>query len=252
MSWLEDYQRDFVQALFARDAEPHLARLGPARFRVYRRMVRRRLRDLLEFALPRYVRVLGPAGFEEVTAAWFEETPPSSPFLRDVVGEHERWLEGRGGFPGTPAFTLDLARYEAALREVEWLAEEAPTGRVAEGELSMERPIVLHPAHRRVSLGHAVHRLTAEEDRVVGDAEPGAFELLVYRDPESHEPRVLELDRFAARLLADAVQRPLVEAARGAATAAGLAIDGSFVATFTDLVADLTTRGVLLGSRPDA
>ena len=252
MTWLEDYQRDFIRSLFARDAEPHLARLGPPRFRVYRRMVRRRLRDLIEFALPRYVRVLGPAGFEEVTAAWFDEAPPTSPFLRDVVGEHERWLEARGAFPGTPAYTLDLARYEAALREVEWLAEEVPTGPTAPGELSMERSVVLHPAHRLIALGHAVHRLSAEDDRVIGDAPAGAFELLVYRDPESHEPRVLELDAFAARLLVEAPRLPLVEAARTAAAAAGLAIDGAFVATFTDLVADLTARGVVLGSRPDA
>lgn len=253
MTALAEYQRSFVRALFALDGGPHLAELErarPQRFSVYRRMVRRRIVELLEWSLPRALAAVGAEGFESLVSGWFASSPPSSVYLRDLVAEFERWLSGRGPAASEPSWLLPLVRYEAALREVEWASEEGGAPIVTE-PLSMERPLVLHPAHLRVSLGHAVHRLGLDpEERLVGvdQVVAGPFELLVYRDPETHAPRVLELDPFAASFLDRAPRVSLVDAGRAAAEAAGLPIDGAFVARFTELLDDLNARGLVLGA----
>lgn len=252
MTTLEDYQRSFVEALFALDGAPHLSALErerPQRFAVYRRMVRRRILELLEWSLPRSVAAFGAEPFSALAARWFASAPPRSPYLRDLVAEFAGWAEGDEA-PAARPWALQLVRYEAALREVEWASEEVGVPAVPE-PLSMERPLLLHPAHRRVSLDHAVHRIGLDDDgrlAFVDPVEAAPFELLVYRDPDTHAPRVLELDSFAAALLDRAPAIALVAAGRQAAEAAALPVDAAFVAKFSELLEDLSARGVVLGA----
>jgi hypothetical protein len=45
--------------------------------------------------------------------------------------------------------------------------------------------------------------------------------------------------------------RPLVELVRQVAADAGAALDGAWLAALSDVLADFSTRGLLLGSLPD-
>lgn len=256
---LSRFQADLVGLLFRKDYERHLDALvdrrdarARDRFRVYRRMARTRLREVVEHSFPRLRRILG-ARFTEVVDTWLDVAPPRSPYLRAVPGELAAWLDAEGA-PDTTPWLGALARYEWSLLDVEYAHQEEGEGDVHDAaELAFDRPAVLTPAHRIVRLEWAVHRVPEEPEGV--DLEPlvtpGAFALCVYRDPTTHAPRVLELSPVAAAIL-EAVapgDRPVVDAVRDASTRLGFAIDAAFVESFGALVADLVERGVWLGSR---
>lgn len=257
---LEKYQRDVIGLLFAKDFEKHLDALAKrdaerARkvWRVHRRMARSRLSDVVEGSFPRLHRLLGER-FDDAIAAWLDESPPRSPYLRAVAGEIAGWIASIDPTRfGLPAWAAELARYEWLLLDVEYAAEEEGAAAVREvGELSFERPAVLTPAHVILRVGHAVHRLPvgfSEKERAL--VVPGDFALCLYRDPATHETRVLELSPVAAAILEEVApgDRSVVDAVRAASQRVGFAIDGELVASFSDLVADLVERGIWLGSR---
>jgi hypothetical protein len=248
---LSDYQRDVVRLLFAKRFEKHLDALGTSErdrkiWRIHRRMARSRLRDGVTYSFPRLVAVLGDR-FDEVFDAWLDRTPPKTPYYRQVSGElAEHVIRHEKGF------LPDLARYEWALLDVEYSHEEEGAGEVREvGELSFERPAVLTPAHRILHLSHSVHRLSVgieDLDQVV----PGDFALCLYRDPATHETRVLELSAPAAAILEEVApgDKTVVDAVKAASARVGFAIDAEFVASLGELVSDLIDRGVWLGSAP--
>ncbi|MGZ3418929.1 MAG: HvfC family peptide modification chaperone [Polyangiales bacterium] len=248
---LSSYQRDVVLLLFAKQFEKHLDALGTTErdrkiWKIHRRMARSRLRDGVTYSFPRLVEVLGDR-FEEVFAAWLDRSPPKTPYYRQVAGEFaEHVATHEKGF--LPA----LARYEWALLAVEYAHEEEGAGEVREvGELSFERPAVLAPTHRILHLPWSVHRLSVgiqDLDQVV----PGEFALCLYRDPATHETRVLELSASAAAILEEVApgEKTVVEAVKAASARVGFAIDAEFVGSLGELVADLVDRGVWLGSAP--
>jgi hypothetical protein len=265
---LATYQRHLFTLLFAPDGAPSVeesvaalanARGTAKRWRRYRQMVRDRLEDVVENSFPRLRAALG-ATWPALIARWLTESPPTTPYLRDVHGELARWIESaldeigvRGGSHAAPPWASALARYERALLEVSYAAEEqgARGVDVEVGAFAMERAAVLTPAHQIVRAKWAVHRLGDGGD--ASAVAPGDFALCVYRDPSSHAVRVLELGAFAAALLeglARDERRALIEVVREAAAATGEAIDAALVAAFADLVADLMERGVWLGAAP--
>jgi hypothetical protein len=247
---LVEYQRAVVDLLFREDFATPLATLGgdERRWRVYRRMARARLRDALEGSFPRTFQIV-EAG--RVIDRWLDASPPRSPYLRALAGEFVAWL-GPDVLPaGTPPWLLDLARLEWARLEVSFAHEEEAARDVhAVGELSFDRPAVLTPAHRLARAAYAVHRLPDEID-AAHPVEQGDFTLCLYRDPSTHEARVLELSPIAAAILEQVApgEQTVVDAVRAASARAAFAIDGPFVAAFAELVADLHERGVWLGSR---
>ncbi|GAC1352759.1 MAG: hypothetical protein NVS3B20_21060 [Polyangiales bacterium] len=286
------YQHNIMGLLFARDPEPFLVDLGgnTDRFRVYRRMARRRLRDTIHNSFPRLVAILSDR-FDPILERFFEQAPPKSPYIRDVPGEFAHFL-GRSDvlqtesarlppsplLPSLPPWVAELARYEWALLDTAYIAEEEGAQAVRVGELSMDFPAVLTPAHRLLRLHWSVHRLTADIDRsAVVEAGRGAhqaredFALCLYRDPDSHEVRALELTPLAASLLeevarSEALARevarnqsdstaprgtPLVSVVRKVAEMHHATIDEAFVTALSDLIADLVERGVWLGSLRD-
>ncbi len=265
---LAAYQRDVVELLFGPEDGGIEARLSAShpRWRVYRRMVRRRLHDCIVAGFPRLVGVVGEPTFERLVERFFAEAAPRSAYLRDIPGEMAQFLERHHDDLGLgsphPPWLLELARHEAAILEVGYASEELPgEGRV--GELSMDRPAVLHPAHRILRARHGVHLLA--DDVALGergDAQAfaavtvGPFALCLYRDPTTHRVRALELSPMAAALLEDisndaqaGKERPLTEVIRSVAARENIAIDGPFLAGLSDLVGDLVERGLWLGSR---
>lgn len=249
---LAEYERAVVDLLFKKDFAKSLQALGgdERRWRVYRRMARSRLSDAVEASFPRLFQVVPPGPIVE---RWLDEAPPRSPYLRDVAGEVARWLRPEVLPSSAPPWTLALAQHEWSMLEVSYAHEEEGAADIHEvGELSFERPAVLTPAHRIVRASFAVHRVPDDiDDPSKLEVAEGSFALCLYRDPATHEVRVLELSPIAAAILEEVApgEQTVVEAVRAASRRESFVIDGDLVAAFADLVSDLVDRGVWLGSR---
>jgi hypothetical protein len=221
----------------------------PERWLVYRRMVRARLREAVGHGFERLEARVGADVFDAWFGAYLAQAPPRTNYLRETAGEFAAFLEGyeRPGDPH-PGLTLDLARFEWAELDCAYEARPAP----AALPLAMSARPALSPAHRLVRLEHAVHRLGRDEPRA--EVAPGPVWVCLYRDPESFDVRVLELTAVTGRLL-EAMGRadaPLVEAVRRVALDGNAALDGAWLAALSDVLADFTRRGLLLGSLPEA
>jgi hypothetical protein len=215
------------------------------RLSVYRSLVRKRLRDAVELAIPRVVARLG-ALFDEWFDRFLAERGPRSHYLRDVTTEFLDFLTPLAPSDARlPPWTLDLARHEALDIVVGSLAETAPAGTPA---LDPDRGLVFSATARIVRYAFAVHRSSAEP----GDrSEPARARtaLLVYRSPE-HDVRYLELTPLAAaileRLLEGATLREALE--RGTGELA-LPLDGAVLDGTARVLSDLCERGAVIGAR---
>lgn len=249
---LADFQRSVIGLLFQRDPEPHVRALSTdalseKRWRVYRRMARSRLRECIDDAFPRTRAALGAEKWSAIVDRFFDEAPPTTPYLRAVPGEVAAFLP-RARDASWPPWTIELARHEWTLSDVAITADERGADETEEErasklvELTMDRPVVLTPAHRVLRSKWSVHRDAIEE---------GAFAVCLYRDPKSHRVRVLELTPVAAAILEEIErgERPLVEVLRVAAARERVTIDAEFVQSFADVAADWIERGLWLGSR---
>ena len=113
----------------------------------------------------------------------------------------------------------------------------------------MDRVAVLSPALRLLDVGYGVHRLAT--DGSGAPTAPESMTLCLYRDRASHEVETLELTPVAATMLRQIADRktPLTQIVRNAAVAHHVSIDVAFIDALSTLLADLTERGVLLGSQ---
>jgi hypothetical protein len=257
-SALTDYvRRREAPAELARDARGFLAKHGasPAdaaalasplarsRLELYRELVHARLHGAVDATLPRTVKLCGTARIEADLAAFLEEQPSSSPYLREVVVDFVAFVAPRWATDASlPAHALDLARFELAHVEVAAGLDDEP--REAR-DPSADAPVLVQRAARLERLGHAVHRLA---DGATEAPEPGAFHLLGYRDVEGRT-RFLELSALAAQLF-ERLRRgeQLGAAVRAACADASLRCDDAALAEIADLLDDLAERRVLLGA----
>jgi len=255
---LIDYQRSVISLLFKGDPEPHVRALSDdalseKRWRVYRRMVRQRLRECIDDTFPRTRAVVGKESWDAIVDRFFDEAPPTTPYLRAVPGEVAAFLS-RALDASAPRWTIDLARHEWALLDVAITADERGADETEEvTELRMDRPVVLAPAHRLLRSKWSVHRVPIPEGESLDVASivEGDFAVCLYRDPDSHRVRALELTPAAAAILEEieSGQRPLVDALRVAADRCDVTIDQDFVQSFADVADDWIRRGLWLGSR---
>jgi hypothetical protein len=227
-----------------------LARDFP-RLLVYRKLVRRNLRDALTSTIPRTIARLG-ARFATDFEAFLALCPPSSRLLKDLTPRFLEFALPRWAEDSTvPAYLSDLARHEALQIEVATLLAR-PKQHVP-AELSLDDSVEFIDATRLVHYAWAVHQLPEDEaSRVLPEHAP--VSLLVYRSPE-HDVRYLELAPFAARVLSGLCTERLTlrGALTGAAASLGLALEGELLSATARLLADLAERGALLGkSEPEA
>jgi hypothetical protein len=214
---------------------------------VYRRLVRARLQEALELAVPRSLERLGPL-FEEYFDRFLAERGPRTHYLRDVTSE---WLDFCAPFwskdARVPSYLHDLARHEALEISIASGADPAP----AEGsaELDLARGLRFIEAARVVRYGHAVHELPENpSDRSAPRAVSTA--LFVYRSPE-HDVRYLELTPLAADILEHLLGgETLGQAVTRAANTLVVPLDGAVLEGTARLLAELAERGALLGARP--
>jgi hypothetical protein len=263
---LADYEQSVAALLFAGDPEPHVRALSTdalseKRWRVYRRMVRQRLCDCLDSTFPRTRALVGEEAWRAIVDRFFDAAPPTTRYLRAVPGELAAFLPHaiESTSIDAPPWTIDLARHEWALLEVAVFADERGAEETEEViELRMDRPVVLAPAHRLLRSKWSVHRVPAPEDASldVSSVVAGDFAVCLYRDPESHRVRALELTPVAAAILeeiekgaGDGRERALVDALRAAADRCRVTIDEHFVQSFADVAEDWIRRGLWLGSR---
>jgi hypothetical protein len=224
-----------------------LARLGGDewRWRRYRRMVRRRLSDTIHHAFPRLEAVLGEEAMAALEDGFFDDRALRSVFIREVPGEFLVWFERgvAGGVVAAPAHAVELARFEWTELAVAYERDEPE---VALAALSMELPAILTRAHRLLALKHAVHLFDADEPR---EPEERPTHLLVYREPETHDVRVLETTPVAHALLGglSTGTATLYECIAAAAERERIPVDQPFLEALAELLADLSERGVVRG-----
>jgi hypothetical protein len=215
------------------------------RLAVYRTLVRTRLREAVELAIPRTMARLGSL-FDEWFDRFLAERGPRSHYLRDVTTELLDFLEPLAASdPRTPPWAIDLARHEALDIVVGSLAETpAP---VALPELDLGRGLTFSATARVVRYRFAVHRLSADpDDRSVPERTPTA--LFAYRSPE-HDVRYLELTPLAAVILEALLQGATLRGALERGTGElGVPLDGAVLDGTARLLADLSERGAVLGA----
>jgi hypothetical protein len=252
MTWI-DYQRTLRNVLLALEPAPaDVLSLGdePDRWNAYRRMVRSRFLQTIDHGFERMIGFVGADRFHRLVDRFLAEDPPRSPYLRDVPGEFLRFVERRRDVmdepPPLPPFALDLMRYEWAELDTAYTHQEVQGDAVV--PLEMDAVAVLSPAHRLLALDYPVHRMGT--DGAGAPQAPSVALLCLYRDPATHEVETLELTPVAATMLAEIARqgRPLTDVVRSAAEAHHLPVDVAFVEALSTLLADLTERGVLLGS----
>ena len=228
----------------ARDADALRSEVG--RLSVYRTLVRKRLSDAVELAVPRTRARLGRL-FDEYFERFLLERGPRTHYLRDVTSEFLDFLEPCAEIDSRlPPWTLDLARHEALDIIVGSLADTGAPG--ATLELDPDRGLVFSATARVVRYGHAVHRLSsAPDDRSV--PERVAVALFVYRSPEN-EVRYLELTPLAARILDGLLAGNTLRAALERAThELGVARDDAVLEGAARVLADLSERGAITGAK---
>ena len=214
------------------------------RLLVYRSLVRARLREAVELAVPRTLARAG-ALFDEYFERFLAERGARSHYLRDVTSE---WLDYCAPLwksdARIPPYLHDLARHEA-LEIIVASGADTPL-RADPGELRLDRGLAFIEAACVVRYAFRVHELP--EDPADRGAPPAAATaLFVYRSAE-HDVRYLELTPLAAaileRLLAGAT---LGEAVARAAEAAAVPLGPEVLDGSARLLADLAERGALLG-----
>jgi uncharacterized protein len=239
-AWLA---RNAVAADDARALERDFPRLL-----VYRKLVRRNLRDALQSTISRSIARLG-ARFEADFDEFLRVSPPLSRLLKDLTPRFLEFALPRWATDvAVPEYLSDLARHEALQIEVATLLARSKDHIPA--ELSLDEGVEFIDAVRLVHYTWAVHRLPEDEaSRVLPERAP--VSLLVYRSPE-HDVRYLELGVFAARVLSSLLEDRLRlgAAITGAANALTLSLDDELLAATARLLADLAERGALLGKGP--
>jgi hypothetical protein len=245
---LAAYQRAVLQAsLAAEPAEAEFARLGDAeRFRLYRRMVRSRLRDMAAVAFKQSLLALGAPAFDACFAQYLALAPPRSPFIRDVVADFGPFARAQLSGVG-PEYVDDLLRFEESKWRVAYAPAQMPrVGEQGVRELDFEGAPVLNPTLSLLALRYAVHTLPEAE------AAPGALSLLIYRPPARDDVRWYAVDALLAAIV-ERVQgsgaASLAELVRAAAAQLELALDAELLENLASSLTLAISRGVLIGVR---
>jgi hypothetical protein len=244
---LDDVQRALARVCLAPSPDGgDIASLGdaPARWHLYRALVRGRFVETLGDALPGTRRALGDAGLDACVTAWLDRAPPTTRYVRELSIDFARLLDGSPEvIPADAApWTRDMARYEAAVMHAH-IAFDAPPDDPAVGEFDMALAPALCPAQRFVRVDYGVHR--------GGEPEPTPFALVVYRAPATDAVEVLELTPIAGDIyeLFTRGDRSVTACAQEALARHDASAGALFVESFAALLGDFMDRGILLGGR---
>lgn len=210
------------------------------RLLAYRKLIRGGILASVRAELERTAERIGPA-FAIWIDRWLDEELPRSQYVRDLADELLAWAEPRWRADQTlPPYISDFARHEAAL-----FATRAERKRESTGlSLTLHQGVLFDAPTRLARYDYAVHEVldTGEEPRAQ------RTELLLYRDRD-HEARWLLLTPLAAAILERLLQGdPLGRAITDACTSLGFVLQDSVLRGTSEMLADLSDKGVLLGA----
>ncbi len=229
--------------------EPSVALLDelgePAKWRMYRELVRNRLRKGLRHALRGTCKVLPAAAFEAAFVTHLDRDPPRTRFFREVVRAFAQTaIPAWRGDASLPAWVADLATYELAQWEVSDLeAERRPSLQ----EFAFDRVAVLSDALALLSLDHAVHRAPRKD----GSYERVPTRLAVFRPSDDAKVKTWMLEPLLFTLLSIVREGELdtASALRLSAERASQALDAACVDRVCGALAELIEAGLILGCR---
>lgn len=244
---LIDLQRRAVELCCAQKAgSEQLRALGDERiWRLYRELIRNRLRGELKIALERTYAAAGADAFERAFEHHMQSDPPRTRFFHAVVSDFVRsaapFFRSEASLP---SHLGDLAEYEGAL----WAVSDLPDVVVGPvSEFAFDKRAVLSPALRLLALQHAVHRQADES----GAYERGEVYLCLHRRPDEKKARTWELNAVSfdlmRRLQGDA--KAVSDAVQQVAAARSIPVDQKFLDALCTVLANFIDRGVILGAR---
>ncbi len=246
----EFQRRQWAFAAHLRDPERHPAPEGMAErgLAVYRELIFNNLEGLLATTFPVLKATLGERAWEALVRDFLAEHRAATPLFPAVAGELLAYLgDERSPRPTDPPFLAELAHYEWAELALSLAEEPDRAGLDPDGDPLAGRPVV-SPLAWGLTYRFPVHRIGPDLRPDTAPAEPTC--LLVYRDP-AEEVGFLAVSAPVLRLLA-----LLDGATTGAAAlerlAGELGADPAAIREFARAtLADLTRRGVLLGTRQE-
>jgi hypothetical protein len=241
---LAELQRALGALCLAERWEPARAlALGdePARWRVYRELVRGRMLTVLTEALPGSARALGTERMDGLLASFLLQSPPSSRYVRDLAPAFVGFVLGHPEHASElQPWDRERLAYEAAVHETA-IAPEPDLAAV--GAFTMDRPAVFTPALRFLRVRWDVHGGTARP-------EPCERALLLYREEDTGRVVTLELSPDAAALVALALpgDRDLTGCVRAILATRDGPTEARWLEGLVELLATWLDQGVLLGS----
>jgi hypothetical protein len=254
--------RGFLEARGVPEEDIAAILAAPPRLAVYRDLVRNSITSVVLRMLPRTRARMnrdsglrteggeasdaGRGRFDADLAAFLDESPPRTHYLRDVPAEFLAWVEPRWrADPRIPPYLVDLASHELAQFAV-GAAAVAHT-RAEVGEIAIDAPLAFVESARIARHAWAVHELPADEDDVTV---PPARDvrLLAYRD-EDHAVRWMDLTPLAAAILERLLAGEPLGGAVERACAEHRTSPAAVLPDIARLLSDLGSRGVLLGAR---
>lgn len=247
---LIEYQRALIHGSFAaEESEPSRQVFAdPARFRLYRHMIRTRLHGMVRVAFRQARALVGEQSFEASFDRYLARKPPRSPLIRDVIAGFGPFARGDTALlEGAAGQLSDLLWFE----EAKWRLAYQPCQRPRLGEdgvreLDFEGAPVLNPLLERLTLAYPVHTLAGE-----GTLAPIPTTLLVYRPDGIDEVRWCAADPLFAAILQRAAQgsETLAELVRAVAEQQGRALDEALLESLASSLTLALQRGVLIGVR---
>jgi hypothetical protein len=230
---------------------PPPAGVEDRRLAIYRDLFFNNVDNYLAKAFPVLRRIYADDDWRALVRDYYARHVSHSPQFYRIAEEFLHYLEAeRGERPEDPPFLLELAHYEWVELQLAILDIDLDTLAADRAGDPLADAPVLSPLAWPLTYRYPVHKLGPDHRPDAPPAEP--THLVVYRD-RADEVRFLKLNPVTARLLA------LIRDAPGRAGRAHLEtiateLRGPDPATVVEsgcrILADLTARDILLGTRP--
>lgn len=230
---LEAYQRALLGLCFAPREPPELPGFG-----LYRELVRSRFLGMARMAFRGTCALLGERAFVDSFAGYLAATPPTSPYIREVIAAFASYAELDRTLLAAAPHARCLLRFEAAKWQV---ANASATVDAAVREVDFDGVLVLNPTLRALELEY----LVAESDTPARDPHM----LLVYRRPDHDDVRWYRASPVLAELLAQALGEPQPLATLVQNIGAKHSRDQELLEGLASALTVAVERGVVLGVR---
>ncbi|MES1944645.1 hypothetical protein PC39_11037 [Salinisphaera sp. PC39] len=247
----QQLQYEFAAHLRDPERHPPPAGVEDRRLAVYRDLFFNNVGNYLAKAFPVLRRIYADDDWDAMVRDFFARHESHGPQFYQVAGEFLAYLDDeRGERPEDPPFLRELAHYEwVELRLAILDADPDAVAADPDGDLLAQAP-VLSPTAWPLVYRYPVHTLGPDNHPDTPPDEP--THLVVFRD-RGDRVRFLKINPVTARLLALIRERPEAPGREHLETIAAELRHpdpATVIAGGRDILADLTARDVILGTRP--